>query len=272
MPAAGAGEGEAGEQDQPHRDRRRREEQAALRGHVEPRLAKRPPAPGEGDCQRDLQIQGEMVGVDERAAQTGRVAGHAHSPDLGRSGNPAPGAVEHLEQGCREDRRAQPAAAVPAPACYRGGDQHGRDRGPGQRGPARGIRSQRQRRRPIDSGNSRRQGGMAGGEHGGERPRPGEGLQHAEHGDHRQGRGRRGHGLEVARPGRQSRQGQRGESDRLDDRRTPARDARERQGRPEQQKGQDHRDRGPEMTYDPAVIHTAILIPASLEAECAPDR
>jgi hypothetical protein len=144
---ARAGEGQAGEQGEPDQHRRRGEQHLALDQDLGARPPHRPPTPGEDRRQRHPQIEGEVVGVDEGAAQALGAARHLGAPDLARAREPAARAVEHLEQGGR-DRGGHQEAALPAVAADQGGG--GERRGGGRPGEGRAAR---------DRGGERQAGG-----------------------------------------------------------------------------------------------------------------
>ena len=126
-PGPGPGEGEGGEEGQPGQPRPREEEEPALRPLLPERPPERPPPPGEDQGEGDLQVVGEVVRVDEGAAQA-VVGPELRSPDRAHAADPAGGAVEDLAEG-REHHRHGDRAPPRPPRPGQGADGQGRGQG-----------------------------------------------------------------------------------------------------------------------------------------------
>lgn len=238
---ARTGKRQAGEQQKPDDDRRRDPQQAALHLGFLARAPKRPPAPGEDHRQGQAEKERQVVGIDEGAAQPFVGARNLPAPNFVRSGEPPPGAVQHLEQSRGDQGEGErPAAVAISPGD--GGDDQGRgDRGERQRRPQRFAGRERQRDRAsgrvaqqlargVEQANVARRNDSR------EETGAGKSLEEAEQGDSgerpgRQFRAAQGGGRFAAR----ERQGEERKDRDFEQRLAPRGDAAEGQRRPKQE-------------------------------------
>jgi hypothetical protein len=145
--AARSREGEPGEEGQPDESRWSERQHPLVQSELGASAARRPPSPGEDQGQRDLQVHGEVVGVEEGAAQPRGGDRHLHAPQGALAGIGIAGAKEDLdERGCH-DRPGQPPAAVAPQAGGGAGQQAGRRGDPGESGAVGRGRREAQARR-----------------------------------------------------------------------------------------------------------------------------
>lgn len=241
QPGARTGKRQPGKQQQPDDDRRRHAQQAALQLGFLAGAAERPPTPGEDHRQGEAEKERQMVGIDESSAQPFVGARDLVAPDFVGSGEPSPGAVEHLEhrrcdQG--EEQRPPPPPIPPGDSC---GDQGRGDGGERERRAERFSGSQRQRNRPFGGSAQQlarglEQANVTGGKDGRERSGPGERLENSEPGEPQERAGRPLQAAEGAgRFAGGERQGEQRENGGFEQRLAPRGDAAEGQRRPKQE-------------------------------------